>query len=109
MALSVNHSSASAKAAGKTRAKAKAKVKARARATAKVKQRVRTAAKNQRRGERRRCVQKLNGLAAEVGAARIHLDRRFPSAPEFDRAVRLLERRCNEATLNARLRDIAHE
>ena len=54
-------------------------------------------------------MQKLNELAAEVGAARIHLDRRSPSAPEFDRAMRLLERRCNEAALNARLRDITQE
>ena len=54
-------------------------------------------------------MQKLNALAAEVGAARIHLDRRCPSAPEFDRAVRLLKRRCHEAALNARLRDITQE
>ena len=85
MALSLNHSRAVAKAAGKAKAKAKTKVKARTRATAKAKQRVRTAAKNQRRGERRRCVQKLNELAAEVGAPRIHLDRRAASGPEFDR------------------------
>ena len=59
MALSLNHSSASAKAAGKTRAKAK--------------QRVRTAAKNQRRCERRRCVQKLNALAAAQQALSLAL------------------------------------
>ena len=47
MALSLNHSRAVAKAAGKAKARAKTKVKARTRATAKAKQRVRTAAKNQ--------------------------------------------------------------
>ena len=30
-------------------------------------------------------MQKLNELAAEVGAPRIHLDRRAASGPEFDR------------------------
>ena len=82
--MSLNHSRAASKAAGKAKAKAKAKVRVRARATAKAKQRVRTAAKNQRRGERRRCVQKLNELAVEVGAPRIHLDRRTASGPELD-------------------------
>ena len=103
MPLHESRAAAKAKASSKVKAKAKAKLRGRAKAAARAK----VAAKNSRRGVRRQCIGDLNTLADELGASHTKLHKRGATATEFDRRLRLLERRCHNAELHARLLNLA--
>ena len=76
-------------------------VAARAKAQAAVAARRR---KNAKRDARRAALLQLNGLAEEVGAAAAQVDPRSAAAADVERAIHVLEQRCQQPALAARLR-----
>ena len=60
--------------------------------------------KNAKRDARRAALVQLNGLAEEVGAAAAQVDPRSAAAADVERAICVLEQRCQQPALAARLR-----
>ena len=89
--------------------KAKGKAKASAKRTAKAKEAARRTLKNSRRGQRRECVEELLALATKVGADSLKLSKRTASTDDFDKAVRLLEKRCQDSVTHATLRELTEK
>ena len=63
--------------------------------------------KNAKRDARRAALVLLNGLAEELGAAAAQVDVRTASGAEVEFAIHVLEARCQQPALVARLRDAA--
>ena len=60
--------------------------------------------KNAKRDARRAALLQLNGLAEEVGAAAAQVDPRTAPAADVERAIHVLEARCQQPVLADRLR-----
>ena len=65
---------------------------------------VRRRNKNAKRDARRAALAELNALAEEVGAAAARVDARTAPAAQVERAIHVLEPRCQQPQLAARLR-----
>ena len=73
--------------------------------SAKAKARAAQRQKIAKRDARRAALVLLNGLAEEVGAAAAQVDARTASSPDVEFAIHVLEARCQQPALGARLRD----
>ena len=60
--------------------------------------------KDAKRDARRAALLQLNGLAEEVGAAAAQVDPRSAAAADVEKAIHVLEQRCQQPALAARLR-----
>ena len=103
------HAKAAAKAKSQaaTRAKAKAKVKSKAQSAARRTRLQQWSSANDRQKRRRQALAEMNAVAVELNVAACPLVLQHISCEQVEQRVRLLQRRCADADILARLRSAA--